>query len=386
MTAPAPATRGALSVRVITPAEHLAHVASRPSVSFLQTPAWATVKSGWRSESLGWFLGDQLVGAGLVLFRSVPRLPMRTLAYLPEGPDIDWLGERLPQVPLTDWLAPMLAHLRARGSFTVKIGAPVPVRRWNASTIKDAIATGTATRLRDLPADAEDPRAVALLDRLRALGWEQDGDSGAGFGDVQPRYVFQVPLAGRTAEEVFAGFNQLWRRNVRKADKAGVEVRLGDAEDIANFHRVYVETAERDRFIPRPASYFELMWQAMTAEHPDRLRLYLARHDGRLLAATTMVTVGAHSWYSYGASSNEGRDVRPSNAVQWRMITDALAMGSDVYDMRGISDTLDPADHLFGLIQFKVGTGGQAVELAGEWDFPLRSLWHRAFKAYLNRR
>jgi lipid II:glycine glycyltransferase (peptidoglycan interpeptide bridge formation enzyme) len=225
-----------------------------------------------------------------------------------------------------------------------------------------------------------------MLARLRELGWEQDADAGAGFGDVQPRYVFQVPLAGRSREEVFAGFNQLWRRNVRKAEKAGVEVTLGGADDIADFHNVYTETAERDRFIPRPVEYFEQMWRAMTAEHPDRLRLYLARHEGRLLAATTMVTVGTHSWYSYGASSNEGREVRPSNAVQWRMITDAMDLGSEIYDMRGISDTLDPQDHLFGLIQFKVGTGGRAVELAGEWDFPLRGLWHRAFKAYLARR
>ena len=63
-----------------------------------------------------------------------------------------------------------------------------------------------------------------------------------------------------------------------------------------------------------------------------------------------------------------------------------MAAGAAVYDLRGISDTLDPADPLFGLIQFKVGTGGQAVELAGEWDFPLRPLWHKAFQVYLAKR
>ena len=68
------------------------------------------------------------------------------------------------------------------------------------------------------------------------------------------------------------------------------------------------------------------------------------------------------------------------------MIRDSLHNGAGVYDLRGISDTLDPDDHLFGLIQFKVGTGGEAVELAGEWDFPLRPMWHRAFGAYMKRR
>ena len=79
----------------------------------------------------------------------------------------------------------------------------------------------------------------------------------------------------------------------------------------------------------------------MRAEDPDRIRLYLARHEGDLVAATTWVRVGTHAWYSYGASSTEKRDVRGSNAVQWAMIRDALAAGADVYDLRGITDTLD---------------------------------------------
>ena len=48
------------------------------------------MKPEWRHESLGWFAGDaSLVGAGLVLYRQLPRLK-RYLAYLPEGPVIDW--------------------------------------------------------------------------------------------------------------------------------------------------------------------------------------------------------------------------------------------------------------------------------------------------------
>jgi vancomycin resistance protein VanK len=101
-----------LAVRAITAAQHRAWVAGRPSVSFLQVPEWGDVKSGWRQESLGWFDGQRLVGAGLVLYRPVPRLPQRSLAYLPEGPDIDWLREEHPGIALDAWLAPLLAHCR----------------------------------------------------------------------------------------------------------------------------------------------------------------------------------------------------------------------------------------------------------------------------------
>ena len=378
----------ALVVRRITADEHLAYVRARSGesrISFLQLPSWAGVKAEWQHESLGWFDGDDLVGAGLVLLRQVPRV-RRFLAYLPEGPDVDWTGVRTGH-DLAAWLNPLAAHLRAVGAFAVKLGPMTVVRRWHADTLKTAIAEPRpGLRLRDVEPDESFVDALAVGDQMRALGWTQKADTGAGFGDVQPRYVFQVPLVGRTEADLLTGFNQLWRRNIKKADKAGVEVGHGGYDDLPSFHEVYVETAARDRFTPRGLAYFQRMWRAMESEDPERITLYLARHQGRVLAATTLVRVGAHAWYSYGASSNSGRDVRPSNAVQWAMIRDSLGAGCEVYDLRGISDTLDADDPLFGLIQFKLGTGGYAQEYLGEWDLRLRPVLSRAFDAYLARR
>jgi len=152
-----------------------------------------------------------------------------------------------------------------------------------------------------------------------------------------------------------------------------------------------VQTAERDHFTPRPLSYFRTMVEALAGEgeelgQPDRMRLHLARHEGDLVAATIAIRVGTHAWYSYGASSTDKRDVRGSNAAQWAMMRDALAAGAHVYDLRGITDTLEADDSHVGLIQFKVGTGGQAVELAGEWDLPLNKVLYRAFSLYMARR
>ena len=371
-----------LAVRPISAAEHLAYISQRPSVSFLQTPSWAGVKAEWGSSSIGWFDGDKQVGAGLVLTRKVPKLS-RWLAYLPEGPDLDFADQADPDIG--QWLEPMLAHLKNEGAFLAKIGPTVAVRQWSSKTLKAAIADGTAKRLNEVPADSVAPAGLTLAKQLRAAGWTQHDDAATGFGDVQPRYVFQIPLANRTEDEVFASFNQLWRRNVRKAEKSGVVVERSDRAGLAKFHPIYVETAIRDGFVPRGLEYFERMWDAMSQEDPDRIRLYLGLHSGRVLAATTMVTVGQHSWYSYGASANEGREVRPSNAIQWRMICDALAEGRAVYDMRGISDTLDETDPLFGLLRFKLGTGGYAQEYVGEWDYALRPTLAKAFDVYLRR-
>lgn len=370
-----------LTVRTISRERHLAHVRSLPSASHMQVPAWGDVKAEWRAESLGWFDGSgELVGVGLVLYRQLPRLK-RYLAYLPEGPVINWFAPNLEE-----WLRPMLDHLKGKGAFSVKMGPPVVIRRWSAAAVKAGIQNPEVKRLREVEATLLEPRAFEVADRLRRMGWQQGEDGGAGFGDVQPRYVFQIPLRGRSVEDVHRGFNQLWRRNVKKAEKAGVEVVRGGYEDLPVWQKLYEETAQRDRFRPRPLMYFERMWRVLNAEDPDRMRLYLARHEGETLAAATMLIVGGHVWYSYGASTSHKREVRPSNAMQWRMLRDAHARGAEVYDLRGIGDSLEESDHLFGLIQFKVGTGGEAAEYLGEWDFPLNKLLHKALDIYMSRR
>ncbi len=368
-----------IDVRTISAADHLAFLRSQASASFLQTPAWGEVKQEWRRESIGWFRGDDLVGAGLVLYRQLPKLK-KSLAYLPEGPVLDWSDR-----DLASWLEPMASHLKAAGAFGIRMGPPVVVRSWRADTVKKAIADDAHARLGDVPPDERDDVGGAVQAALRSQGWRPLSSEG-GFTAGQPQYVFQIPLAGRTEEDLLAGMNQQWRRNIKKADKAGVVVKQGTVEDLPAFHTLYAETAERDHFTPRPLSYFQQMFAAMTAEDPDRIRLYLGHHEGDLIAATTWVRVGTHTWYSYGASSTAKRDVRGSNAVQWRMIQDAVAAGAEVYDLRGITETLDSDDPHIGLIQFKVGTGGEAVEYVGEWDLPLNRLLYKAFDLYMSRR
>jgi vancomycin resistance protein VanK len=325
------------------------------------------------------------VGAALVLYRQLPKV-RRYLAYLPEGPVIDWETE-----DLAAWLDPMVEHLRQRGSFGIRIGPPVITARWTAQQVKDGIADDQVSSLTALPPTERSQSGARVVSQLRELGWRCQSVPG-GFAAGQPQYNFQVPLvdadgAPRSEDDVLKGMNQLWRRNIKKAAKQGVQVTLGQPEeDLKAFHDLYAHTAQRDHFTPRPLSYFETMFAALGADDPDRIRLYLAHHEGDLVASTIWIRVGAHSWYSYGASSTEKREVRGSNAVQWQMIRDALAAGAHVYDLRGITDTLDSDDDHVGLIQFKVGTGGEAVEYAGEWDLPVNKALYAAFDVYMKRR
>ncbi|MFD3786589.1 lipid II:glycine glycyltransferase FemX [Streptomyces cyaneofuscatus] len=371
------------------------------SAGFLQCPSWADVKEGWRAQLLGWGPdpeAGELTGVALVLLRQFPGT-RKYFAYLPDGPVADWSDPDLDA-----WLTPLLEHLRRTGAFAVRIGPSPAHRRWSAARLKPL--TGPGRRLGDVLASEVDPLGTAVAERLRARGWgrcggdaggtdgaggDGGGGAGGGGGDAQPRHVFQVPLAGRTTEDLWSGLNQEWRRNVRRARKEGVEVVVGSAADLPEFCRLLAVTERRDGFrLGRSPAYHERQYAALNAEEPGRMKLYLARHQGEILAAHTMITVGRRAWYQTGASADHRREVRPSNALQWRMLLDAHAGGADVYDMRGVPSTLDPEERAYGLLRWKLGTGGQVVETLGEWERSVggsaNHALHRAFQAYLRRR
>ncbi len=195
-----------------------------------------------------------------------------------------------------------------------------------------------------------------------------------------------MPLAGRDEDELLKGFNQLWRRNIKKADKAGVEVTLGRPRPTCRtFHALYLETAERDHFTGRPLSYFQRMWAAMRAEDPDRIRLYLAAPRGR---------PGGRDDAGAGRRGTPGTPTAPRRRRSARCAAPTRCSGGccatrrrpapTVYDLRGITDTLAEDDPHFGLIQFKLGTGGEAVEYLGEWDLPLNKVLFKAFEVYMD--
>lgn len=282
------------------------------------------------------------------------------------GPLIDWSGE------IDAWLDPLADYPKMQGAFAIRLAPPVRTNMWSAPQIKDGIADPDIKWLTEMPSGQADPVGDRVISRLMDTGWLPQSPEDD-FGPGQPQFTYEVPLrhpdsTSRTEDDLLSGMNQRWLRNIRKAAKEGVQVTTSTrSDDLRAFHDLYVHTAERDRFTPRPLRYFETMFAELSAEDPERIRLYLAHPEGDLIAATSGVRVGAYAWYSYGASSTEKREVRGFNACQWAMIRDALAAGCDVYDLRGIIPPLDADDPHVGLIRSgrHRGPGGAVCRRVG---------------------
>lgn len=365
-------------VRRIEAAEYSAFLLNSPYAGYQQTPEWAWVRRGeWSFELLGLFdREEELAGVALVRHRGLPLLPWR-LSYIADGPLLEWEGE-----DAADCLRALSEHLRTHGTFTLIISPPLTVRRWDASTVKQAMLAQQPTEWAELAPDDTDAtglRAVSLLERA---GWSRVREGGR-FSDSQPLYNCWLALSRRTEDEVLQQMSRSWRKNLRRAERDGVEVLDGTRADLPEVHRLHLETVERLGLPAQSLSYFENLWDAMASGGSGPFRMVIARHEGELVSAYATSKVGKRAQGIFSVSSSHKRDLKGSNAVYRGIISHALADGAEYFDIGGVADSLAASAVEAGVLRYKIELGCEAREYVGGWELPLIAPMHWAFGALL---
>jgi lipid II:glycine glycyltransferase (peptidoglycan interpeptide bridge formation enzyme) len=203
---------------------------------------------------------------------------------------------------------------------------------------------------------------------------------------IQHQATALIELRG--PEEVLAGMSQLARRNMRKAERAGVTVGVSDStEALDQLYPILAETGERKSFPVRPKSYYLDLLDIF--RRFGQACVYVAYYKGVPVAASLMMSYGKRLIYLLGGSTDEGRSLRAAYLLQDRAIRDAHARGLTVYDLWGIPLTADPNHPGQGYARFKEMLGGKPVRFIGSFDLPVNRPLSLAFKLaerFTNRR
>ncbi|MDR2634316.1 MAG: peptidoglycan bridge formation glycyltransferase FemA/FemB family protein [Treponema sp.] len=205
--------------------------------------------------------------------------------------------------------------------------------------------------------------------------------------DVQPADTVLLDLSGSEGE-ILKNMKSKWRYNIQLALKRGILVRQAGEEELNRFYELLKETAKRDSIALHSSEYYRNLFshcRDYLQEEQDResldLRLYLAEHEGEVLAAIVVLFRGNSGVYLYGASSNHKRNLMAPYALQWKAIQDARSLGCRVYDLFGIPPREDPAHPMAGLYRFKTGFGGRIIHRPGSWDYTYRPLVRTCFNS-----
>ena len=308
------------------------------SSSLCQSFGWSKVKEGWDSEYIYLEENGKIVMAMSLLIRKV--IGSKSMIYAPRGPvgDVYDLEKVNLLIKDVDEIA----------------------KKYNAFVFRFDPEITFDEELHKLYQD------VGFKVRNRKFGKNEL---------IQPRYNMILNIAGKTQEEVFKGYSEKTRYNIRVATRKGVNVRYSrDIEDLKTFYKLYEITGVRDKIASRPYSYFERMLDAFGEE---QLRIYIAEFEGEALSAAIAINYGKKTFYLYGASSNEKRNLMPNYLMQQEMIKWAIETNCNLYDFGGVF-ILDKSN---GLFKFKEGFCRQegVTEFIGEIDKVYNGFWYVCF-------
>ena len=310
--------------------------------NFQQSPEWAKVKSNWINEVvLAEDENGTIIGAVSILIRKIPIFG--NIMYSSRGPTCD-IHDIDAMKQLTDGIKEL-------------------AKKYHAFVYKAEP---------DILSSDEEFRKIAIN-----LGYKIKDDAKNFREEIQPRYVFRLDIKNKTEEEIFSGFHSKTRYNVRLATKKGVVVKEGTRENLKDFHKIMIETGARDGFIIRSLSYFEKMYDALA---PNHMKLLMAYYEDKPISGVIPIMYGNKTWYLYGASSNEHRNLMPNYLLQWEMIKIALSRKDDIYDFRGVSGVVDENHPQYGLYRFKKGFGATFTEFVGEVYLPFKPLTYSIYK------
>jgi hypothetical protein len=222
----------------------------------------------------------------------------------------------------------------------------------------------------DVPWSAEDPSTLPGPDKpfFRSSA------------EIQPPSTVVLELSS-DEDELLARMKPKTRYNIRLAEKKGVEVIEGTERDLDLWYDLYRETSLRDRIALHDREYYRTLFRVHRASGTGGLKLLLARAEGEVIAGIVMLIHENRATYLYGASSNRKRNLMPAYALQWYAIREAKSAGCLSYDMFGIPPDDDPAHPMHGLYRFKTGFGGTVLHRPGCWDYPLKPMIYRAYRA-----
>jgi CelD/BcsL family acetyltransferase involved in cellulose biosynthesis len=162
--------------------------------------------------------------------------------------------------------------------------------------------------------------------------------------------VVHMTELGTDPDALFASFHKSQvQRNVRRAEREELVVRLGDEErDLTRtYYALHAETRRRLGTPVQPRRFFTALWRHMLA--PGLGRLLLVYSGDRAIAGAVFLAGSETLTYKFGASDSAFWRVRPNHLLFWTAIRWAIETGFRRLDF-GRSDLEDQ-----GLRDFKGG-------------------------------
>ena len=170
----------------------------------------------------------------------------------------------------------------------------------------------------------------------------------------------------KTEDELLSSMRRQTRYEVKKALKLGITVSSSHDEDLfREFHRIQVETAKRQGFVPPDLKTLLAEREAFGGN----ITIYVAKTaEGEKLAYGLIIKDGREGDYYEAASTELNRKLPGAYALIWQAIKDLKGDGYERFNLWGIAPPGQPNHRYAGVTTFKTGFGGEIIEFVPAHD------------------
>lgn len=374
--------------------------------------------NNWDIKYLGYFDENRMVAAVGMYY--VPLMHFFKYAYAVRGFLIDYDDEAL----LTSFTNDLKKYLKKEKVVYLRIDPYVIYRVLN----EDGSYTGC---------ECADEPVNNLIDN----GYEHMGFTAGLIPDTQVRYMMRLDLKGKSKEDLLNNMHKMNKRNISKAQKAGVEIERLQSNDLEEFIRIMSLTSDKnhleslsknsyinqmnnfknkayaliskinlDKYISKAdveiknidREYSELIdkkenmsekkfkkreKELITArkveeEKKDYAEKIIAETGKHVinLSAGYFIDYADEICYIAGGSDDKYTKFCGPFLVQWYMIEKALEENKKYYNFTGTSGDFSESSSDYGVYMFKRRFGGYPIELIGEFKLPIRGCIYKLGK------
>jgi len=187
---------------------------------------------------------------------------------------------------------------------------------------------------------------------------------------MHPELAWMVDVTGEP-EQILAGMRKTTRQAIKKAESAGVTIKLSSRkDDLKTFFEIYDETVKRQHFTPFSRDFFTKEFEIFSAD--NNVLLGLAFFEDKPVACAFIVFDENAGYYHHGASTHVSSKVSAAQYLQWKIILEAKQRGCGFYNFWGIAPEDKPKHPWTGLSIFKKGFGGHAEAYVHAQDYILK--------------
>ena len=139
--------------------------------------------------------------------------------------------------------------------------------------------------------------------------------------DVTPstRFFGHILDLTQDEEQIFSGFRNSTKRNIKKANKEGIGVRFSKSlKSVKEFYRLNCLTRRQHGLPPQPFKFFKKVYDHIIAK--DMGFVALAFYGEIPIAAAVYLHAGNKVLYKYGASDITYQNLRANNLIMWEAI------------------------------------------------------------------